>query len=187
MTSDNSINLDQGSAPDTVEGPTRFRPPRKMRMARIEHALVRNLLPTTAVASSLPFENGVKSGPFDSIRDNDILMGREKGLNDRKGNLHYHKLLQAAIESYKQLSVQEDKSSFTATFVQEAQKFGRFVQRIPGKKQFIEISDRAAQVKVGQVCTLVDNNEHDIDGWARVCLAQGTQKDILPFLVVVAL
>jgi len=114
-------------------------------------------------------------------------MGREKGLNDRKGNLHYHKLLQAAIESYKQLSEQEDKSSFTATFVQEAQKFGRFVQRIPGKKQFIEISDRAAQVKVGQVCTLVDNNEHDIDGWARVCLAQGTQKDILPFLVVVAL
>lgn len=123
------------------------------RMASIEESLVGKMFEQRTV-DGVVLPKDTKSGPYDSVFCDDVLVGRGKGVNDRPGNRHYRVLLEGNCGAYMAwCTTQKEKTEFTQQVVQEVHKFGRFMKEIstPTGAKFVEISDRSAEIRVGQV------------------------------------
>ena len=134
--------------------------PPRARIAFMERFYVNiaaELDPCPKVVEPFPLPKDMKSGPFSELKSDDVLVGRGKFASNRQGNRYYRALLEANCQAYSFCTKQQEKTVFTRGIVEEIQRFGRFVQSIPGDKH-IEISDAAARVKVGQV-SLEDDSQ----------------------------
>ena len=119
-------------------------------MERFYVNIAAELDPCPKVVEPIPLPKDIKSGPFLNLRSDDVLMGRGKFARNHPGNRYYRKLLESNCQAYSYCTTQHEKTVFTRGIVEEVQAFGRFVQGIPGDK-YVEISDRTARIKVGQV------------------------------------
>lgn len=127
--------------------------------------------------------NDIKSGPFNAIHCDDVLMGRGKCANNHPGNQYFRYLLEETCDAYATCTRKGEKTQFTNRIVEQVKQRGRFMLQIPFRKkhvpqpdvhstgakeplekspQYVEISDRKARAKVGQVSLRV--NISDIRG-----------------------